>query len=119
MTPNHNRIMTQLRAASELLAGQGAIVAEWRKHKKTLTGPYYRVRFFENGVRRSIYLGRDEALVRAVRRFLAELQHPRISRRLRRQIRRSLRLEKHRLQKLLHLHGYYMKGFEIRKQNTR
>jgi hypothetical protein len=38
--------MTQLRAASELLAAQGAIVAEWRKHKKTLVGPYYRVRFF-------------------------------------------------------------------------
>jgi hypothetical protein len=29
MTPNYNRIKTQLRAVSELLAGQGAKVAEW------------------------------------------------------------------------------------------
>jgi hypothetical protein len=45
MPANHNRIKTQSHAASELPAGQGAIVAEWRKHKKMLTGLYYRVSF--------------------------------------------------------------------------
>jgi hypothetical protein len=47
MTPNHNRIMTQLPAASELLTVQSTIVAKWRKHIKTLTGPYYRVGFLK------------------------------------------------------------------------
>ena len=117
MAPNHNRIKTQLRDASQLLANQGTVVATWRKRGDSLTGPYYSVRFLENGIRRSIYLGRDEHLADAARRFLAAIQHPRILRRLRRQIRQSLRLEKHRLKEILHIHGYYMKGFEIRKQN--
>jgi hypothetical protein len=118
MAPNLNRITTQLRAVAALLASQGTVVATWRKRRNSLTGPYYSVRFLEDGIRRSIYLGRDEYLADAVRRYLADLQHPRIFRRLRRQIRRSLRLEKHRLEEILNDHGYYMKGFEIRKQNT-
>ena len=117
MATNHNRIKTQLRDASELLARQGAVVAEWRKRGNLLTGPYYKVRFFENGIRRSIYLGRDKQLAEAALRFLAAIQHPRIFRRLRRQIRQSLGLEKQRLKEILHVHGYYMKGFEIRKRN--
>jgi hypothetical protein len=119
MAPNLNRITSQLRAAEELLASQGTVVATWRKRRNSLTGPYYRVRYFENGIRRSIYLGRDEYLADAIRRYLADLQHPRIFRRLRRQIRRSLRLEKRRLEEILNIHGYYMKGFEIRKQNAK
>jgi hypothetical protein len=119
MRANLNRITTQLRDASGILATQGVVVASWRKRGGSLTGPYYRVSFRENGIRRSIYLGRDEHLAQSVRRYLATLQQPRILLRLRRQIRRSLRLEKHRLEKIINIHGYYMKGFEIRKQNTK
>jgi hypothetical protein len=118
MAANLNRITTQLREAAGLLATQGAVVASWRKRGGSLAGPYYKVSFRENGALRSIYLGRDEHLAAAVRRYLADLQQPLILRRLRRQIRRSLRIEKHRLEKILHTYGYYMKGFEIRKQNT-
>jgi hypothetical protein len=118
MPANLNRITTQLRDASALLANQGTVVATWRKSGGSLTGPYYKVSFRENGARRSIYLGRDEHLAAAVRHYLAELQHPRILRRLRRQIRRSLRQEKDRLNEILNAHGYYIKGFEIRKQTS-
>jgi hypothetical protein len=63
MAPNLNRINTQLHAAAGLLASHGTVVATWRKRGNSLTGPYYRVRYFENGIRRSIYLGRDEGTV--------------------------------------------------------
>jgi hypothetical protein len=114
-----HEIKTQLLAASALLATQGAVFATWRKHGNSRLGPYYRLRYYENGARRTIYLGRNEELAKAVRRLLFDLQYPRISRRLRDRIRKSLRREKKRLQTNLKPYGYYLKGLELRKLVTR
>ncbi|MGA2060446.1 MAG: hypothetical protein ABSG67_08195 [Thermoguttaceae bacterium] len=51
------KIKSQILAKSALIARQGSIIASWRKHGNIRLGPYFSLRYFENGVRRSIYLG--------------------------------------------------------------
>jgi hypothetical protein len=109
------KIKSQLLAASELLADHGCVIATWRNYGNMRMGPYYRVRYYDNGARRSIYLGRSEELAQVVRNLLIKLQYARSTRRLRTKIRKSLRLEKLRLQNYLKSYGYYLKGFEFRK----
>jgi hypothetical protein len=113
-----HKIKTQILAASALLATQGAVIATWRKRGNSQLGPYYRLRYYENRTRRSIYLGRSEELAQAVRRLLFDLQYTRISRRLRNNIRKSMRIQKKQLQSNLHTHGYHIKGFKIHKSKS-
>ena len=110
-----DKIKSQILAKSALIANQGSICATWRKHGKLRLGPYFTLRYFENGIRRSIYLGRSPELIQQVRRLLFDLQFKRISRRLKSTIRKSLRLQKANLQNHLRAHGYRLKGNEIHK----
>jgi hypothetical protein len=109
------KIKSQILANPILFTKQGSIFATWRKHGNSRLGPYYRLRYFDNGRRRSIYLGRDEQLVQEARDLLARLQSHRIIRRLHAQIRRSLRVQKLHLKTILQANGYRMKGSEIHK----
>jgi hypothetical protein len=111
-------IKMQILARSTLFARQGTVVATWRRYCNSRSGPYFRLKYYEGGVQRSIYLGRSEELAQEVRRLLAGLQFRRICRRLRTRLRSSLRLEKTRLQENLHAQGYRMKGFEIHKSQS-
>jgi hypothetical protein len=109
------KIKSQILAISALLAHQGSICSTWRKRGNMRFGPYYRLRYFENGRRRSIYLGQSEDLVQKVRLLLSDLQFNRISHRLKTKIRESLRLQKRILQQHLLANGYRLKGNEIHK----
>jgi hypothetical protein len=118
MSPSFEKIKSKIIAKSALFANQGSVVATWRKHGNTLLGPYFRLRYYENSLRRSIYIGRSKELALQVRRLLANLQVHRISLRLRMKIRKSLRVHKKQLQNDLLVHGYRIKGFEIHKTKT-
>jgi hypothetical protein len=118
MPAKFDKIKSQLLARPALFENQGSVAATWRKHGNARLGPYFILRYFENGVRRSIYLGRSEQLAQEVRRLLENLQFHRISRRLRAKIRKSLHLQKKQLQNNLHALGYYIKGFEIHKAKS-
>jgi hypothetical protein len=109
------KIKSQILDKSALLASQGSIIASWRKHGNMRLGPYFTLRYFENGVRQCIYLGKSPELVQQVRRLLFDIQFKRISRRLQFKIRRSLRLQKANLENHLQAHGYRLKGNEIHK----
>jgi hypothetical protein len=109
---------SQIIARSALLARQGSICSTWRKRGKMRFGPYYRLRYFENGRRQSIYLGRSEETVQQVRRLLASIQSPRLSRRLQSKIRKSLRAQKRILETHLRANGYRLKGYEFHKRRT-
>jgi|WetSurMetagenome_2_1015567.scaffolds.fasta_scaffold360251_2 hypothetical protein len=115
MSTVFKKIESQILAKSALFAQQGAIFATWRKHGNTRLGPYFKLKYFENGRRRSIYLGRSEEIVQQVRRLLAKIQSRRISRRLQNKIRKSLRAQKRILEAHLLANGYRMKGYEIHK----
>jgi len=112
------QIKRRILARPALFAQQGTIVATWRKHGNFRLGPYFRLKYYDGGVQRSIYLGRSQELAQEVRRLLADLQFHRTSRRLHWQIRASLRLQKTRLQNHLHAHGYHLKGYKIHKSKT-
>jgi hypothetical protein len=109
------KIESQILTKSALLARQGSICATWRKRGNKRVGPYFSLRYFENGVRQCIYLGQSPELVQQVRRLLFDLQFKRISRRLKSTIRKSLRLQKANLQNHLRANGYHLKGNEIHK----
>jgi hypothetical protein len=109
------KIESQILAKSALLARQGSICATWRKRGNKRVGPYFSVRYFENGARQCIYLGRSPELVQQVRRLLFDIQFKRISRRLKFKIRKSLRLQKANLENHLQANGYRLKGNEIHK----
>jgi hypothetical protein len=119
MTPNNppmfEKIKSQILAKSALLAGQGSICASWRKRGNIRFGPYYTLRYFENGVRQCIYLGQSQELVQQVRHLLANLQYKRIARCLKTKIRKSLRAQKSILKNQLLANGYRLKGSEIHK----
>jgi hypothetical protein len=108
------RVKSQVLARPLLFAQQGIVAATWRRHGNSRLGPYYRLQY-NDGARRSIYLGPDEQLAEQVRQLLAALQLKRTFRRLHSQIRKSLRKEKNLLKSRLHLQGYRLKGFEIHK----
>jgi heat shock protein HspQ len=98
-----------------LFATTGAVVASWRYYRKKRLGPFYRLAYRNRNRQCSIYLGRSQLLAEKVRLLLADIQFRRISRRLRSQIRASLRLHKIQLKNTLLACGYYMKGYEIHK----
>jgi len=106
----------------ELFARQGSIVAIWRRRGSRTYGPYYRLCYREGGRQRSVYLGREGALVAQVRQTLADLQRPwrehRAVTRLERQVKTALRAEKGRLNRHLRLLGLRLQGFEVRGWRT-
>jgi len=118
LSARFKKIKSQILAKSALLSKQGSIIKTWRKHRNIRLGPYFRLIYYENGVRRSIYLGRSEELVQEVRCLLQQIQFRRIARRLRAKIRTSLRCQKMHLKNILRAHGYRMKGFEIHKSKS-
>jgi hypothetical protein len=107
-----------LAAQPELFLQQGSVIATWRRRNGKTFGPYYRLSYRSGGRQYAIYLGRTGALVEQVRDTLATLQRPRTERRefkrLERQVRASLRIEKISLRKLLYPYGLRLKGNEIR-----
>ena len=106
----------------ELFARQGSIVAAWRRRGLRTYGPYYRLSYREGGRQRSVYLGREGALVAQLRQELADLQRPlrqyRAVARLERQVKTALRAEKGRLNRHLRLLGLRLQGFEVRGWRT-
>jgi hypothetical protein len=107
---------------AELFARQGSIVAAWRRRGSHTYGPYYRLCYREGGRQRSVYLGREGALVAQLRQTLADLQRPlrqhRAVVRLERQVKTALRADKRRLNRHLRLLGLRMQGFEVRGWRT-
>jgi hypothetical protein len=100
---------------SLIFSATGVITCNWRYYCNRRIGPYFRLVFRQQNRQKSIYLGRSEELAQVVRNLLINLQYARCIRRLRAKIRKSLRLEKTRLQNYLKSYGYYLKGFEFRK----
>jgi len=107
---------------AELFARQGSIVAAWRRRGSRTYGPYYRLSYREDGRQRSVYLGREGAVVAQLRQELADLQRPwrqyRAVARLERQVETALRAEKGRLNRHLRLLGLRLQGFEVRGWRT-
>ena len=105
-------------ARPDIFARQGYVAAGYRRRGGKTFGPYYSLRYRENGQQRSIYLGRQRERVEQVRRALAVVQRPWIQRRtpnrLTRSIRASLRVHKQRLDALLRPLGLHLKVFEVR-----
>ncbi len=102
----------------ELFARQGHVAAGWRHRDGRRFGPYYRLSYRLDGRQHSVYLGRVGELVERVRQRLESLQHSlverRAVRRLERQVRAALRIEKPHLNTLLRPYGLRLKGFEVR-----
>ena len=110
--------LTLIAARPELFRRQGSVAEIWRTRGGKRFGPYCRLMYWEQGRRRSVYLGRPGPLVEQVRRALAKVQAPRrrdrMYRRLRRDSMAALRLEKARLGAILQAYGLRMQGFEVR-----
>jgi hypothetical protein len=108
-----------LAAHPALFARQGAVVPCWRGADGTRRGPYYSLRYRQEGRQRSLYLGASTARAAAVRRLLAELQRPRRQSlnyaRQRAAIQRSLRAHLPRWRRDLQGAGLAWKGTEIRR----
>jgi hypothetical protein len=102
----------------DLFARQGHVAATWRRRNGKMFGPYYQLRYRQDGRQRAVYLGRDGQLVQRVRQELQKHQTPSAERRtlnrLERQIRRSLRVQKLTLAALLRPLGLRLKGTEVR-----
>jgi hypothetical protein len=107
-------------ARPDLFARQGHVAATWRRRNalNKAFGPYYQLRYRQDGRQRAVYLGRDGQLVQKVRQELQKLQCPSAERRalnrLERHIGRSLRMQKLTLAALLRPLGLRLKGREVR-----
>ncbi len=109
-------------ARPELFARQGSVAASWRRVGPKKYGPYYRLRYRDGGVSRSLYLGRQGPLVDCVRERLRTLQAPLRQRRAFDQlngcIRYTLRLDRRQVAAQLAHFGLRLKGFEVRGWRT-
>ena len=85
--PKFERISAQLLARPDFFAVHGSVGSKWRNYRGRRLGPYFRLRYCQDGRERSLYLGRSEELAEEVRGLLADLQRRRIFRRLRERIR--------------------------------
>jgi hypothetical protein len=102
-----------------LFAASGTMAVEWRLRGGRRFGPYFRVKYREGCLQRSLYLGRSQEFAEEVRRLLADLKFHRTFRRLESKIRASLRLQKAHLKNNLQARGYNLKGFEIHKSKSK
>ena len=85
------RLQRQLLENKELIARDGCLGAIWKTYRGKRLGPYYRVEFRLNRTTRTIYIGRDEELVKMVREMIDELKQSRREDRLIRQARTAAR----------------------------
>ena len=112
------RVRSYVLARKALFAAQGSVAATWRTYRGRRLGPYFQVAWREGGRQRWLYLGTSQHLAGWVRDLLARLQRPRrdrrLSDRLQRQVRSSLRRCKAKLGQLLAAYGIQLKGFEFR-----
>lgn len=112
------KIAGRIMASAEQIARDGAVVASWRSYRGQKLGPYWRIAFRDRGRRKSIYLGRSEALVQQVRRLVDELKEPgrrRIAlRRAEKQIGTGLRRQKALWERELRVRGLYTRGYAVR-----
>jgi hypothetical protein len=101
-----------------ILSRHGSVQATWRLYQGRRLGPFYRLVYRSERRQHSIYLGRQEGLAEEVRRLLAEMQAPvrqsRLLARTKRVARQALRGQKRELDQVLHEHGLYLKGHEVR-----
>jgi len=112
------RIESYLLEHPELVATQGTLLATWRVYRGRRLGPYFQIAYRQAGRQRAIYVGRSEELAERVRRLLDRLQGlhrgRQVSKRLKAQVRASLRRTKDQLSGLLAVWGITLKGFEFR-----
>ncbi|MEM9660226.1 MAG: hypothetical protein AAF961_17820, partial [Planctomycetota bacterium] len=112
-----------------LFRRQGVVVAIWRSVASARTGatrklgPYWSLRYREQGRQRSFYLGRSLALAATARRLLAKLQRPlrqvRQIERWQAAARAALRRHKIAWGRLLQSElGAWLSGYEIRGLNV-
>ena len=113
------QIKTKILATPSLFAVQGAVIEYWREYNNRRLGPYFQLKYYENGIQRYIYIGRSEPLAAKVRQLLAGLQSKRTLKRLHTRFRAALRIQKTILQNQLKSQGYYMKGFHIHKAKSK
>jgi hypothetical protein len=118
-----SELHAKLLALQEVLAVGGFVRSYWKNYQGKRLGPYYRVVYWHDGRRRSLYLGSDPLLADHVVRLLENWQRDHREelylRRLRAKIRASLRREKANLRKLLAPLGFRMKGFEFHRIKNR
>ncbi len=120
-----HKALTLLSNHPDRFAAQGTVVETWRTCRGRRLGPYYRLAWRENRRQRSVYLGRQGALVKEVRRLLQEAQ---ASRRIRREHRRRAALFREQVSRPIRQYikemfrlfgnGLYIKGSEIRGIRT-
>lgn len=107
-------------ARRDIFSRQGSVVATKRTYGGRSLGPFYSLRFRDEGRQRAVYLGRSQVLAGRVESLLSEartgLRERRLVERLRRQARARLRQCKAMLQKDLAMLGLRLKGFEIRRR---
>ncbi|MGD0655768.1 MAG: hypothetical protein ABSA16_15630 [Thermoguttaceae bacterium] len=96
----------------------GSVVTEWRSRNGLRFGPYYRLKYREGNIQRSIYLGPSNELAQKVCGLLARLQFHRTCRRVSKKIRASIRLEIKNMHRLVQSLGYYMKGLALHKRKS-
>jgi hypothetical protein len=96
----------------------GSVVSEWRSRNGLRFGPYYRLKYREGNIQRSIYLGTSNELAQKVCGLLARLQFNRTCRRVSKKIRASMRLEIKNVQILIQPLGYYTKGLALHKRKS-
>jgi hypothetical protein len=113
------RIKSQILANASLFASQGSVIEYWREYNNRRLGPYFQLKYYDNGFQRYIYIGRSEPLAEKVRQLLANLQSKRTLKRLHTRFRAALRIQKTILQNQLKSRGYYMKGFHIHKAKSK
>jgi hypothetical protein len=68
-----NPALELINANPRVFAQRGSVGATWRNYQGHPLGPYYRLRYWQQGRLWQLYLGREGPRVQAVRDRLAEL----------------------------------------------
>jgi hypothetical protein len=110
------------RTEVDCLQDQGFVAAEYRTYQGARLGPYYKLRWRQDGKQRVKYLGQDVEIIVEVSIALAQLQKKRIlERQLARmflEARKSLRRVKQDMTTAMAAMGEYYHGYTSRKRRT-
>jgi hypothetical protein len=116
------KLRLQLLAHQELIANDGCLAATWKTYRGKRLGPYYRVEFRQDRAVKTIYLGRDPLLVEYAAALIDDIKKPnrqkRYLRRLRAEIRASLRRSFAEAEQFVAPFGYHRRGLSFRKIRT-
>jgi hypothetical protein len=116
------KLRLQLLAHQELIAKDGCLAATWKNYRGKRLGPYYRVEFRQDRAVKTIYLGRDPLLVEFATALIDDIKKPsrqkRYLRRLRAEIRASLRRTFAEAEQFVAPFGYHRRGLSFRKIRT-